>query len=59
MKEFVKEYGKIAIIVLAIILCVGLVIDIFNPGYGWFATVPAGHEMYKKYDHLKHRRNEK
>lgn len=38
-----KEYGKLICIALVIIVILGMVIDIFNPGYGWFATVQAGH----------------
>ena len=43
MKEFWKEYGKIAIIALVVVILIGVAIDIFNPAYGWCATVPAGH----------------
>lgn len=43
MREFWENYGKIAVIVLAVVLVLGIIIDIFNPGYGWCATVPAGH----------------
>lgn len=43
MKEFWKDYGKIVIIGLLIAILIGTVIDIFNPSYGWCATVPAGH----------------
>jgi len=43
MREFWKSYGKIAVIVLAIVLAFGMLIDILNPAYGWCATVPAGH----------------
>lgn len=43
MKEFWENYGKIAVIVLAVVLVLGMVIDILNPAYGWCATVPAGH----------------
>lgn len=38
-----KEYGKLICIALAIIAVLGMVIDVFNPSYGWFATVQAGH----------------
>jgi len=38
-----KEYGKLIIIVLVAIVALGTIIDVFNPGYGWFATVQAGH----------------
>jgi regulator of protease activity HflC (stomatin/prohibitin superfamily) len=43
MKEFWKDYGKIAIVALVVIIVIGVAIDIFNPAYGWCATVPAGH----------------
>ena len=43
MKNFWENYGKIAVIVLAVVLVLGMVIDILNPAYGWCATVPAGH----------------
>lgn len=43
MKEFWKDYGKIAIIALVVIIILGVAIDVFNPAYGWCATVPAGH----------------
>lgn len=43
MKEFWKDYGKITIIALVVIVVIGVTIDIFNPAYGWCATVPAGH----------------
>ena len=43
MKEFWKDYGKIAIVALVVIVVIGVAIDIFNPSYGWCATVPAGH----------------
>jgi len=43
MKEFWKDYSKLIIIVLVAIVALGTFIDIFNPGYGWFATVQAGH----------------
>lgn len=38
-----REYGKLIIIVLIAIVVLGTIVDIFNPGYGWFATVQAGH----------------
>lgn len=38
-----REYGKLIIIVLVAIVVLGTIVDIFNPGYGWFATVQAGH----------------
>ena len=38
-----REYGKLICIALVIIVALGMVIDIFNPSYGWFATVQAGH----------------
>ncbi len=38
-----KNYIKVAIAVLAAIIVIGTIIDLSNPGYGWFATVPAGH----------------
>lgn len=38
-----KEYGKLIIIALVAIAILGTIIDIFNPAYGWFATVQAGH----------------
>lgn len=38
-----KEYGKLIIIVLVAIVALGTIVDVFNPGYGWFATVQAGH----------------
>jgi regulator of protease activity HflC (stomatin/prohibitin superfamily) len=38
-----REYGKLICIALVIIAVLGMVIDIFNPSYGWFATVQAGH----------------
>ena len=38
-----REYGKLILIVLLAIIVLGTVIDIFNPNYGWFATVQAGH----------------
>lgn len=43
MREFWEDYGKLIIIVLVAIVALGTFIDIFNPGYGWFATVQAGH----------------
>ena len=38
-----KKYGKLIIIALIAIAILGTIIDIFNPAYGWFATVQAGH----------------
>lgn len=38
-----KEYGKLIVIVLVAIVALGTIVDVFNPGYGWFATVQAGH----------------
>lgn len=43
MKSFWKYYGKIAIIVLVALIALFTFIDLINPSYGWFATVPAGH----------------
>ena len=43
MRNFWESYGKITVIVLAVVLVFGMVIDILNPAYGWCATVPAGH----------------
>lgn len=43
MREFWRDYGKIAIIVLAVVLALGMIVDLLNPAYGWCATVPAGH----------------
>ena len=43
MRSFWKDYGKFIVIALACVILLGTVIDIFNPSYGWFATVPAGH----------------
>ena len=43
MKNFWKNYGKIAIITLVAIFALGIIVDIFNPEYGFCATVPAGH----------------
>ena len=43
MKGFWGDYGKLIIIVLVAIVALGTIVDIFNPGYGWFATVQAGH----------------
>lgn len=43
MRDFWRDYGKIAIIVLAVVFVLGMIIDLFNPAYGWCATVPAGH----------------
>lgn len=38
-----KEYSKLIVIVLVAIVALGTIVDIFNPSYGWFATVQAGH----------------
>ena len=43
MREFWRNYGKIAMIALAVVLAIGMLIDVLNPAYGWCATVPAGH----------------
>lgn len=43
MKDFLESYGKIILIGLIIAILLGTIIDVFNPRYGWFATVPAGH----------------
>lgn len=43
MREFWEDYGKIALVVIIAIIVIGTLIDVFNPSYGWFATVPAGH----------------
>ena len=43
MKNFWREYGKIAVIALVIVIALGMIIDILNPAYGWCASVPAGH----------------
>jgi len=43
MREFWRNYGKIAVIALAVVLAIGMLIDVLNPAYGWCATVPAGH----------------
>ena len=43
MREFWRNYGKIAVIALAVVLALGMLIDVLNPAYGWCATVPAGH----------------
>ena len=43
MKNYWKNYGKIAALVIVVIVVFGTIIDVCNPGYGWFATVPAGH----------------
>ena len=43
MKEFWEDYGKITIIAFVVVIIIGVAIDIFNPAYGWCATVPAGH----------------
>ena len=38
-----REYGKLILSDLLAIIVLGTIIDIFNPNYGWFATVQAGH----------------
>ncbi len=43
MKTFFEEYWKKILIAFLIVVLIGVVIDIFNPSYGWCATVPAGH----------------
>ncbi len=43
MREFWEDYGKVVVIAIVVIVLAGTMIDIFNPSYGWFATVPAGH----------------
>lgn len=43
MKALWRNYGKIAIGIIVGIIVLGTFIDIVNPGYGWFATVQAGH----------------
>ena len=43
MREFWEDYGKIALVVVIAVIIIGTLIDVFNPSYGWFATVPAGH----------------
>ena len=43
MNNYWKNYGKITLIVVLVMIVFGTVIDVFNPGYGWFATVKAGH----------------
>lgn len=43
MKEFWRDYGKIIIIALVVVVVIGVAIDLINPAYGWCATVPAGH----------------
>ena len=43
MRDFFEDYGKFIIIALVAAIVIGTVIDVFNPSYGWFATVPAGH----------------
>ena len=43
MKEFWRDYGKIIIIALVVVVVIGVTIDLINPAYGWCATVPAGH----------------
>ena len=45
MSKFFKNYGKMIIIGLVAAILIGTLIDVFNPGYGWFATVPAGHRI--------------
>ena len=43
MREFFEDYWKGILAVFLAVILIGVVIDIFNPGYGWCATVPAGH----------------
>lgn len=43
MKNFFEDYGKMIIVGIIAIAILGTIIDVFNPGYGWFATVQAGH----------------
>ena len=43
MRDFLEDYGKVIIVALLIIIIAGTIIDVFNPAYGWFATVQAGH----------------
>lgn len=43
MKDFFKEYSKTTIISIVVVVILGTIVDLLNPGYGWFATVPAGH----------------
>lgn len=43
MRDFFEEYGKIIIISVVVVVILGTIVDLLNPGYGWFATVPAGH----------------
>lgn len=43
MKDFFKEYSKTIIISIVVVVILGTIVDLLNPGYGWFATVPAGH----------------
>ena len=43
MKNYWKNYGRITLGVVLVMIIFGTVIDVFNPGYGWFATVKAGH----------------
>ena len=38
-----QNYGKTIILIVAAILVLGMVVDVFNPSYGWIATVQAGH----------------
>lgn len=40
---FWKEYGKVISAVVVVIVILGTIVDVFNPGYGWCATVKAGH----------------
>lgn len=40
---FWKNYIKIAVLVIVAIVVFGTIIDLCNPSYGFFATVPAGH----------------
>lgn len=40
---FWREYGKVISAVVIVIIILGTIVDVFNPGYGWFATVKAGH----------------
>lgn len=43
MKDFLKSYGKLIVIGLIVAILIGTFVDVVNPSYGWFATVPAGH----------------
>lgn len=43
MKSYWEEYGKVTVVVIIVIIIIGTIVDVFNPGYGWFATVKAGH----------------